>query len=132
MSEPRTALVIDDEPVVRDAALRILRDEGWTVVVVPDGETALAHPVLETCALVLCDLMLPGRDGCEIVAEVRARRPEVPILLITGYATPENTRRAIASGATEVLAKPFDVPELLDQVSRVLSRTHAAGKETES
>jgi two-component system C4-dicarboxylate transport response regulator DctD len=128
MSGRWDVLVVDDEPVVRDAARLVLEQEGLRVALAPDGESALAHEALGECRLVLCDMMMPGRDGLEVVAEIRARRPDVAIVLITGYATSENASRALQAGATAFLAKPFDEAELLDQVRRVLEPTDDAGK----
>jgi DNA-binding NtrC family response regulator len=132
MSAHWDVLVIDDEPVVRDAARLVLEQEGLRVAVAADGDEGLAHEAMEDCRLVLCDIMLPGRDGFEVVSDIRARRPEVPIVVITGYATTAMAARALDSGATAFLAKPFDETELLEQVRRVLERTDAAGKEGRS
>ena len=132
MSATWDVLVVDDEPVVRDAARLVLEQEGLRVAIAADGDSALAHEALAGCRLVLCDMMMPGRAGLEVVAQIRARRPEVPIVLITGYATEANAERAMAAGATAFLAKPFDEEELLDQVRRVLGRTDDAGKEGRS
>ncbi|HVP14328.1 MAG TPA: response regulator, partial [Terriglobales bacterium] len=87
MSARGQVLVVDDEPVVTSAIRLVLRAEGLEVASAPDGESALAHPALSDCRLVICDLMLPGRSGLEVLAELRARRPELPIVMITGYAT---------------------------------------------
>jgi DNA-binding NtrC family response regulator len=129
MSATWDVLVVDDERVVRDAVRLVLGAEGWNVGQASDAESGLAHPALATCRLVLCDMMLPGQDGLEVVREMRRRRPEVPIVLITGYATAENAARAIDAGATAFLAKPFDDLELLNQVRPVLERTDVAGRE---
>jgi DNA-binding NtrC family response regulator len=122
-------LVIDDEPVVCDAIRLVLENEDLRVAVARDGETALTHPALGDCRLVFCDLMLPGRSGIEVLAHIRRRRPELPIVAITGYPTAENTTRSRAAGATDFLAKPFDATELLELIRRVLSGTAAGGEE---
>ncbi len=132
MSETWDVLVVDDEAVIRDAVRMILGSEGWSVARAEDATTALAHPGLESCRLVLCDMMLPGQSGLEVVREVRRRRPDVPIVMITGFATAENATRAIEAGASAFLAKPFDDTELLNQVRSVLERTDDAGKEKQS
>ncbi len=132
MSESYDVLVVDDEAVIRDAVRMILGSEGWNVARAEDATTALAHPGLASCRLVLCDMMLPGQSGLEVVREVRRRRPDVPIVMITGFATAENATRAIEAGATAFLAKPFDDTELLNQVRSVLERTDDAGKEKRS
>ena len=129
MSATWDVLVVDDEAVIRDAVRLILGSEGWSVAEAGDAGAALSHEALASCRLVLCDMMLPGQSGLEVVREVRRRRPEVPIVLITGYATAENATRAIDAGASAFLAKPFDDTELLNQVRTVLERTDDAGKE---
>jgi len=122
-------LVIDDEVVVRGAVRRILGSEGWSVGEAADAPSALAHEALATCRLVLCDMMLPDHSGLDLVREIRRRRPAVPIVLITGYATAENATRAIEAGASAFLAKPFDLNELLNHARPVLERTDAGGRE---
>ncbi len=122
-------LVVDDEPVIRDAVRLVLGPEGFEVAEAGDGPSALAHPALAECRLVLCDMMMPGCDGVELVREMRRRRPELAIVLITGYATAEHAARAIEAGASAFLAKPFDEDELLDLVRQVLPPTDVARKE---
>jgi CheY-like chemotaxis protein len=122
-------LVVDDEPVVRDAVRLVLGYEGYAVESAPDAEAGLAHPALAACRLLLCDLMLPGQSGLELLRQVRALRPELPIVMITGYATDANAERALAEGATAFLAKPFDDSELLTLVRQVLARTPDAGED---
>ena len=129
MGDRCDVLVVDDEPVVRDAVRLVLGHEGFVVAEAPDAERGLAHPALEHCRLVLCDLMLPGQSGLELVRAIRAARPELPIVMITGYATDANADRALEEGATAFLAKPFDDSELLTLVRQVLARTSAAGED---
>jgi CheY-like chemotaxis protein len=129
VTRPAEVLVVDDEPVVTAAIRLVLGAEGLEVTAVPDGESALVHPALATCRLVLCDLMLPGQSGLETLRSMRARRPELPIVMITGYATPAQEELALAAGATAFLPKPFDDSELLTLVRRVLTSTDAAGEE---
>ena len=122
-------LVVDDEPVVTDAVRLVLRDEGLAVTAVPDAEAALAHPDLAHCRLVLCDLMLPGHSGLEALKAMRAMRPDLPIVMITGYATRDHEELVLAAGATAFLPKPFDESELLTLVRHVLSPTDVPPKE---
>jgi CheY-like chemotaxis protein len=126
VTERREVLVVDDEPVVADAIRLILGHEGFAVTAVSDAESALAHPALAGCHLVLCDLMLPGLSGLDALREMRARRPGLPIVMITGYATPAQEESVLAAGATAFLPKPFDDSELLTLVRRVLAQADAA------
>lgn len=122
-------LVIDDAPVVLDAIGRVLGAEGLRVAVAADGESALAHPAAATCRLVLLDLMLPDRPGDEVLRAFRARRPDLPVVVITGYATRESARRAMEGGAADYLPKPFEESELLAVVRRALGERTAAPEE---
>lgn len=122
-------LLVDDEPVVGDAVRLVLGAEGWKVAHAVDGESALEHPAFAECRLVLCDLMLPGASGLEVVRAMRRRRPELPIVLITGYATPASAASAAEAGATAFLPKPFDDTELLTLVRHVLERAAVAREE---
>jgi FixJ family two-component response regulator len=70
--------------------------------------------------------MLPDRSGEEVLRELHASRPELPVVLITGFATADHAARAHDAGAADFLAKPFEVGELLDVVRRALAVGAAA------
>jgi len=125
-------LVVDDEPVVCDAIVAVLSREAVRVAVAPSAEAALAHPALATCRLVVADLMLPGRSGIDLARAIRVLHPDLPIVVISGYATRQNAERALNAGVTAFLAKPFDASELLAVVRRALGAASVAGKEKES
>ena len=120
MSAGWDLLVVDDEPVVRDAVRLVLAGEGFTVAAAASGGEALAHEALADCRLVLCDLMLPDISGIDLVRSLRRGRPDLPVILITGYPTSENALAAIEAGASDFLPKPFTESELLAVVRRIL------------
>lgn len=122
-------LVVDDEPVVCDGIRKILGAEGFRVESASDAASALAHPALAGCRLVLCDLKLPDRSGIDVLREIHRRRPDLPVVLITGYATPDQAAQAYAAGAIEFLPKPFEASELLFVVQRALGSEGNARKE---
>ncbi len=130
MTEPWDVLVIDDEPVVRDAVARVLGEEGLSVAKAADGTEGLGHPALETCRLVVLDLMLPDRSGIDVLRALQAAKPRMPVVVITGYAIYEKTRRAMEAGAVECLPKPFEASELVTVVRRVLEAQAGSAKET--
>jgi DNA-binding NtrC family response regulator len=132
MNDRWEVLVVDDEPVVCDAIGAVLAHEGVSMAVARSAEAALAHPALATCRLVVCDLMLPGRSGIDLARAIHVLHPALPIVVISGYATRENTTRALEAGAAAFLAKPFDAAELLRVVRSALGPPSAAGKEKES
>ena len=113
-------LLVEDEPVVREAVARILRPEGLTLDRVEDVDGALARLRKADYRVVLCDLMLPGFSGFDLLERVTGDRPQLPVILITGYATIENALSAFKKGAFDFLPKPFDVAELLGVVRRAL------------
>jgi DNA-binding NtrC family response regulator len=122
-------LVIDDEPVVRAAVRRVLEAHGLAVATAEDAASGLTHPALAACRLVVCDLMLPDRSGIDVLAELAGRRPGLPVVLITGYATPDHAARARQMGAADFLAKPFEARELMDTVRRALEHRPDPTKE---
>lgn len=116
-------LLVEDEPVVREAAARILRPEGLSLDRVEDVDGALARLRKADYRVVLSDLMLPGFSGFDLLERVTGERPRLPVILITGYATIENALAAFKKGAFDFLPKPFDVAELLGVVRRALRAT---------
>lgn len=121
-------LVIDDEPVVRAAVRRVLEANGLRVATADDAAGGLAHPGLAACRLVLCDLMLPDRSGIEVLGELARRRPTLPVLVITGYATADLAADAQRAGAAGFLAKPFEASELMAAVRAALAGAPAKGE----
>ena len=116
-------LLVEDERVVMDAAARILGPEGVSVDRAGDVAEALQRLRAAEHRVILSDLMLPGFSGFDLLARVASDRRELPVILITGYATIENALRAFKRGAFDFLPKPFDVPELLGVVRRALACT---------
>lgn len=120
MAETWDVLVVDDEPVVRDGIRLLLGAAGLRAAAVADAAAALAHPAAANCRLLLCDLMLPDSSGIEVLQKLRTLRPELPVVMITGYATAENTALALDAGVSDFLPKPFTESELLAVVQRAL------------
>ncbi len=113
-------LVVDDEASIRSVMARILRAEGYEVVMEVDGVGALDSVRLLRPDVVLLDLMMPGMDGFEVCGRLRAD-PETrltPVLLLTGLSTVEDMVRGLDAGADDFLAKP---PERLELLARVRS-----------
>ncbi|HET6278855.1 MAG TPA: response regulator [Candidatus Polarisedimenticolia bacterium] len=129
---PWDILVIDDEPVVRDGMRRILELRGLRVATAADGNEALAHPALGQCRMVFCDLVLPDVSGLVVIDEIRKTRTDLPVILITGYATVEQVDRAREAGASSFLAKPFEESELVAAVEAALGSGAPAFKESGS
>ncbi len=114
-------LVVEDEAVLREGLVDLLRGDGHTVEATGDGAVAAARGVEESFDLILLDLMLPRMDGIEICRRIRAARPGVPILMLTARGAEEDKVRGLSEGADDYVTKPFGARELLARV-RALGR----------
>lgn len=109
-------LVIEDEPKVAQALEQGLEGEHYDVVVATRGEEGFFRLAAETFDLVLLDLMLPGRDGLEILDTIRRRGIQTPVLILTAKDTIEDRVLGLDRGADDYLVKPFAFPELLARI----------------
>jgi len=114
------ALVVDDDQIVLDSCRRVLEAEGFEVYLVPGAEKALEALENNTYELLLIDVKMPGRDGMYLMRKVKAKWPQVPIVVMSGYPTPETIADGFKLGAELFIAKPFTPDELLEAVHQVL------------
>ncbi|MET0398338.1 MAG: sigma-54 dependent transcriptional regulator [Longimicrobiaceae bacterium] len=124
MSEP-TLLVVDDEPNIRRLLELSLGDGGYRVLTAATAAEASRLLASERVDVLLTDLQLPDRSGLELLAEVRAARADLPVILITAYGTVESAVQAIRAGAFDYVMKPFRVEEIEALVERALGLTRA-------
>jgi DNA-binding NtrC family response regulator len=115
-------LVVDDEKNMRLSLETVMGDEGYEVRSVESAEEALILLDRQDFFMVITDARLGGMSGYEFLPKVRARWPELPVLMITAYATPKLAVEAIKSGAMDYLGKPFAPEELLHAVGRCAER----------
>jgi DNA-binding NtrC family response regulator len=115
-------LVVDDEKNMRLSLKTVLSDEGYPVRAVESAEEALTLLAYEDVFMVITDARLGGMSGYEFLGKARERWPELPVLMITAYATPKLAVEAIKAGAMDYLAKPFAPEELLHAVARCAER----------
>lgn len=106
-------LVIDDEPGVRSAVEAILRDEGFSVAAAGSGEEGLEIVARETFDAVLLDVWLPGIDGLETLAELRDRRVDAQVVMISGHGNIETAVKATKLGAFDFVEKPLSLEKTL-------------------
>jgi len=115
-------LVVDDEKNMRLSLQTVLKDEGYAARAVESAEEALELLAREEFFMVITDARLGGMSGYDFLARTRGEWPELPVLMITAYATPKLAVQAIKSGAIDYVAKPFAPEELLHAVARCAER----------
>ncbi len=119
-------LVVDDDPSVTRSLQGILEQAGHTVATAADVDEALARLEREPFDAVVTDVQMPGRSGIQLVAEIRRRGDEPPVIVVTAFPTVESAVEAMRAGAFDYLQKPFQRDDLLDTVSRALVASRAA------
>jgi DNA-binding response OmpR family regulator len=122
MSTPARILIVEDEEHLAQGLLFNLRAEGYDAAIEGDGEAALARLANESFDVVLLDVMLPGKNGFEVVTELRAAQNYVPVLMLTARGRAEDVLLGFASGADDYLPKPFDLSILLARLNGLLRR----------
>lgn len=117
-------LVIEDEPKAAAYLQQGLTEAGYVVDTVHDGDAGLAAAQGGGYALIICDIMLPGRDGFTVVAELRRAGYDTPILFVTARDEVNARVRGLDLGADDYLAKPFAFAELLARIRALLRRPY--------
>ena len=120
-----SVLIIDDEAAIRESLETLLEFEGYTVASAETGEEGLTRLAETPFDLVLLDFSLPDRNGLEVLAEIRSRDPQLAVIMITAYGTVDNAVRAMQSGATNFIQKPWDNEKLLADVRAAVARSRA-------
>jgi DNA-binding response OmpR family regulator len=124
-------LVVEDEAHLAQGLRFNLEAEGYAAEVAGDGESATDRLLgkKEDFDVIVLDIMLPGKDGFEVVSELRAARNYVPVLMLTARGRPEDVLKGFASGADDYLAKPFDLSILLARLQGLLRRSEWARRQ---
>jgi excisionase family DNA binding protein len=118
-SRPRI-LVVDDEAAIRDLLAKTLALAEYDVDVAPEGRTAVERLRGSSYDLLITDLRMPGVDGLSVIREARRFRPDLPVVIITGFSTETSAIEAINLGVAGYLTKPFRVPKVLAVAAKAL------------
>ena len=115
-------LLVDDDPLVRASAGRILRMMGYTVIMAADGQEALDRFTAnkDTITAVLLDLIMPEMDGGVVLEELKKRDPDVRVIISSGYTRDEPVQRILDRGAMAFVEKPYTVKQLAATLDRVI------------
>jgi len=113
----KSILVVDDESVVREGVKRVLEGAGeFRVETCSSGHLALERLLDENFDLVITDLKMPGMSGMEVLQTLKAIHPDIPVVMITGYAMVSTAVEAMKYGAADYLPKPFKPQELIEKI----------------
>ena len=125
MPESQRVLIVEDEAHLAEGLRFNLEAEGYDAAVVDTGEAALQRLLAGDSRfdLVVLDVMLPGKDGFEVAAELRQAKQFVPILMLTARGRPEDVLRGFAAGADDYLPKPTELAILLARIGGLLRRS---------
>ena len=117
-------LVVEDEPAIAEFVERGLRAAGYAVDCAADGERGERRALGGHYDLVLLDILLPGKDGLEVLGAIREGDRHTPVILLTALGEIEDRVRGLDRGATDYVVKPFSMEELLARVRAHLRRPH--------
>jgi len=115
-------LIVDDQKIVLDSCKRILEEDGFSVTLATSADEAVERIKKETFSLILLDIKMPGRDGMSLKRQVKETWPQIPIMVMSGYTTPETLAEVSETDAATFIAKPFTPDELLDVIGQVIPR----------
>ena len=131
MSANAKILLIEDDAAIATTLRRVLADEGHEVLLEQRGDRGLERARNDGFDLVLTDLRLPGLNGLELVRELHTAKPLLPIVVMTAHGTTETAIEATKFGAYEYLIKPFEMPALIDLVTKALENSKAMSEPIE-
>ncbi|MFQ5788073.1 MAG: response regulator, partial [Thermodesulfobacteriota bacterium] len=112
MNGKRKLLVVDDEHLIVKIISDIFTNEGFEVISALNCERALQHLREDSFHIVLTDIRMPERNGIDLLEDIRAFNPEIPVILMTGFASFDTAVEAVKHGAFDYLSKPLDFNKL--------------------
>lgn len=115
-------VIVDDDPLIREPFRQYLENLGYRVTTADSVDAALVVLSSGLPDLVISDLLMPGRNGLELLAEIQSRYSGLPVIMMTGQGSVEGAVTAIRSGASDYLLKPFSFEALLFAVERILKQ----------
>lgn len=124
------ALVVEDDPTIAAFVSRGLREAGFAVDTAHDGDEGFARASRESYDVAIVDVMLPRRDGLDLVEGLRARRVMTPVLLLSARRSVDDRVRGLQAGGDDYLVKPFAFAELLARVQALVRRASGSAEPT--
>jgi len=115
-------LVVDDDVIVIKSCRRILEAEGFEVTTVPSADDALEKIKLYDFDLLVMDVKMPKHDGIFLMREIKKNWPDIPIIVMSGYPTPETIADVLKLGAIQFIPKPFKPDEFMKSIQQVIQK----------
>ncbi len=115
-------LVVDDDAIVIKSCRRILEAEGFEVMTVPSADEALEKIKAYDFDLVVMDVKMPKHDGIFLMREFKKNWPDIPIIVMSGYPTPETIADVLRLGAIQFIPKPFKPDEFMKSIKEVIKK----------
>jgi len=120
-----TVLVIDDDPVILELLRVNFEIEGFDVICATDGEEGLARAQADRPDIVISDIMMPKRDGLQLLNDLKGdpQTEDLPVILLSAKAQKSEVQHGLDMGADDYITKPFDPLELIDRLNAVMTKT---------
>src|SRR6056297_3074709 len=115
----KTVLIVDDDRVFLDSLEQFLLQRGYHCKVVGDAESALRIIKDFSLDVVVADIVMPGKDGIQLMQEAKTRKPELDFIFMTGYSYDHSYVEIINAGAADYITKPFEMMELIARIERI-------------
>lgn len=113
---PATVMIVEDDAATRRLYRFLLANSGYNVIEAEDGMMALERLSSQPCDLIITDMNMPRMGGMDLVRSVRQTQPDMYIIMVTAFGTPDTEKQAYRAGVNEYLTKPFDFEELEERV----------------
>ena len=121
MEQLRILLVDDEEDFASTLAERLAL-RGFQAEVATSGMDALRYVEEEDFSVLILDIKMPGMDGLEVMAQIKRKRPDLPVILLTGHGAVANAKTGMKDGAFDYLMKPIDIDELIETIRNAVGR----------
>src|SRR5574344_2815205 len=115
-------LIVEDEYALADAISEILKKENFTVDIIIDGEKGENEALTGVYDLILLDVMLPGKDGFQILETLKKSKIKSPVIMLTAKSEMDDKLKGLENGADDYITKPFHIRELVARVKNILKR----------
>lgn len=119
MTDNKLILIVDDEEGIRESFNLILSDK-YNVHLAPDAKSAFDFIEINSPDMIFMDIKMPEINGIEALKIIKQHKPEVPVVIVTGYQSLETAKAAVEAGAKDYIVKPFETAEILNLTSKIL------------